>query len=156
DGYISYAYSMVEYETHAGVLYNPAHDRRHQLNALFHAQKGEVGLTLQLQVGSGLPFTESGGFDKWLLLTPDVDVSSSPGVERIIYNDPYKGRQPTYARMDLWIEKRIDRGRYVSTLRAGAVNILNRDNLFYYDLFTFRRVDQLPFIPSVGFKLELR
>ena len=44
----------------------------------------------------------------------------------------------------------------MSTLRAGAVNILNRDNLVYYDLFTFKRVDQLPFIPSVGFKVELR
>jgi len=155
DGYISYSYSKVEYEA-GPYTYNPAHDRRHQLNALLHAQKGDVGITLQWQYGSGLPFTESGGFDVWYLLTPDVDVTSEAGVDRIVYSEPFGGRQPTYSRFDLWLEKKVEQGRYVGTLRAGAVNILNRDNLFYYDLFTFKRVDQLPLIPSVGFKIELR
>ena len=155
DGYISYAWSKVEYETDA-FTYSPGHDRRHQLNALLHAQKNEIGITVQFQMGSGLPFTQSGGFDKWYLLTPDVDVTAEPGVDRIVYAEPFAGKQPMYARMDLWLEKKIESGRYVSTLRAGALNIFNRDNLFYYDLFTFRRVDQLPFIPSVGVKIELR
>ena len=116
----------------------------------------EVSLTVQFQYGSGLPFTESGGFDKWYLLTPDVDVASEPGQDRILYSSPFEGRQPTYARMDVWLEKRIEHGRNVTTLRAGVVNLLNRDNLFYYDLFEFRRVDQLPLIPSIGVKFELR
>ena len=73
-----------------------------------------------------------------------------------IYGEPFRGRQPTYSRLDLWIERRVETGRSVATLRAGALNIFNRDNLFYYDLFTFNRVDQLPFVPSVGFKMELR
>ena len=50
----------------------------------------------------------------------------------------------------------VEQGRYVGTLRAGALNIFNRKNLFYFDLFTLQRVDQLPFIPSVGMKVELR
>jgi hypothetical protein len=155
DGTVSYTWSTVEYEA-GPYTYHPAHDRRHQFNALLHAQKGEVGLTLQWQYGSGLPFTESGGFDVWYLLTPDVDVETEAGVDRIVYAEPFNGRQPTYSRFDLWIERRVDRGRYIATLRAGALNLLNRKNLFYYDLFTFSRVDQLPLIPSVGFKLELR
>ncbi len=155
DGYISYSYSQVEYEA-GGLTYNPAHDRRHQLNALFHAQRGEVGITLQWQYGSGLPFTESGGFDVWYLLTPDVDVATEAGVDRIVYAEPFGGRQPTYSRIDLWLERKVEQGRYVGTLRAGALNLFNRDNLFYYDLFTFKRVDQLPLIPSVGLKVELR
>ncbi|MDA0378956.1 MAG: hypothetical protein O2899_05645, partial [Bacteroidetes bacterium] len=155
DGTFSYTWSSVEYE--AGPwTYHPAHDRRHQFNALLHAQKGDVGLTLQWQYGSGLPFTESGGFDVWYLLTPDVDVSTEAGVDRIVYSEPFGGRQPTYSRFDLWIERRVDRGRTIATLRAGVLNMLNRKNLFYYDLFTFSRVDQLPLVPSVGFKLELR
>ena len=89
-------------------------------------------------------------------MTPGVDVTKEAGIDRIIYSKPYGGRQPTYARVDLWLERRVERGRYVGTLRAGAVNIFNRENLFYYDLFTFKRVDQLPFLPSVGFKLEFR
>lgn len=155
DGYVSYANAKVEYET-ATVSYTPAHDRRHQINALLHAQKDEVGLTVQFQYGTGLPFTQSSGFDVWLLLTPDTDVTTEPGVERIVYGAPFKGRQPDYQRVDIWLERRIDRGRSVVTMRAGALNIFNRDNLFYYDLFTFKRIDQLPFIPSVGLKVELR
>ena len=155
DGYVSYAYSKAEYETDSYV-YSPSHDRKHQFNALLHAQKGEVGVTLQWQYGSGLPYTQSGGFDEWYLLTPGVDVTKEAGIDRIIYSKPYGGRQPTYARVDLWLERRVERGRYVGTLRAGAVNLFNRENLFYYDLFTFKRVDQLPFLPSVGFKLEFR
>ena len=155
DGTLSYTWSTVEYEA-GPYTYNPAHDRRHQFNALMHAQKGDVGLTLQWQYGSGLPFTESGGFDVWYLLTPDVDVATEPGLDRIVYAEPFGGRQPTYSRFDLWIERRVDRGRTIATLRAGVLNLLNRKNLFYYDLFTFSRVDQLPLVPSVGFKLELR
>lgn len=155
DGSISYTWSTVEYEA-GPYTYNPAHDRRHQLNTLLHAQKGDVGLTVQWQYGSGLPFTESGGFDVWYLLTPDVDVSTEAGVDRIVYSEPFGGHQPTYSRVDVWLERRVERGRYIGTLRAGVLNLINRNNLFYYDLFTFSRVDQLPLIPSVGFKMELR
>lgn len=155
NGYLTYAFANVEYETTL-LTYNPAHDRRHQVNALLHADLDVVGITVQFQAGSGLPFTESSGFDKWFLLTPDVDVATEPGEDRILYAEPFQGRQPTYARMDIWLERRIEQGRYVTTLRAGIVNVFNRDNLFYYDLFEFKRVDQLPLIPSVGMKVELR
>ncbi|MEQ9105798.1 MAG: TonB-dependent receptor [Rhodothermales bacterium] len=155
DGYLSYSFSSVEYET-ATHTYNPGHDRPHQLNALLHAEKGEVGLTLQWQYGSGLPFTPSGGFDKWYVLTPGVDLTRQQGEDRVLYAEPYSDRLPSYSRVDLWIERRVERGRHVATVRAGALNILNRANLFYFDLFTFQRVDQLPLIPSVGLKVELR
>jgi hypothetical protein len=155
DGYMSYALSKVEYETPT-VVYTPGHDRRHQFNALLHAQKEELGITVQLTIGTGYPFTQSTGFDVWLLLTPDVDVTSEPGLERIAYSEPFKGRQPAYQRVDVWLERRIERRRSVGTLRAGVVNLFNRSNLFYFDLFTFKRVDQLPLVPSIGFKLELR
>ena len=155
DGYISYALSTVEYQT-VQFDYHPGHDRRHQINALLHAQRGPIGMTAQFQFGSGLPFTQSSGFDVWHLLTPDVDVTTDPGLDRVLYGEPFRGEQPTYTRLDLWIERRVEAGRSVATLRAGALNIFNRDNLFYYDLFTFNRVNQLPFVPSVGFKMELR
>ena len=37
---------------------------------------------------------------------------------------------------------------------AGVINMYDRQNLFYLDVFTLRRVDQLPFIPTLGLKLE--
>ncbi len=83
-------------------------------------------------------------------------MTTDPGVERVLYSDPFRGRQPNYVRLDVWLERRVEHGRTVATLRAGALNIFNRNNLFYYDLFSLNRVDQLPFVPSVGFKMELR
>ena len=155
DGYVSYGLAEVEYDA-AQATYHPAHDRRHQVSALLHAARGTLGFTVQYQFGSGLPFTSSGGFDVWHLMTPDVDVARDPGVLRVAYNEPFGRRQPAYHRLDVWMERRIEREHTVATLRAGAVNVLNRANLFYYDLFTFQRVDQLPLVPSLGFKVELR
>ena len=155
DGYMSYGYSNVEYDT-GTITYQPAHDRPHSASFLVHIEKNELAFTLLTQLGTGLPFTSSGGFDKWLLLTPGVDVTQAPGQDRILYNAPYAERQPTYARTDIWLEKKIERGRQVTTLRAGVINVFNRQNLFYYDLFEFRRVDQLPFTPSIGVKIEFR
>lgn len=154
-GHITYAYGIVEYETD-DVTYNPPHDRRQQGNLVLQASRNEYTVSVQSQYGTGLPFNESAGFDTFILFTPDVDLSSEPGLERIAYGEPFRGRLPVYARTDVWLEKRVDRGRNRLLVRAGAVNIFNRANLFYFDLFTFRRVDQLPFIPSVGVKLELR
>lgn len=155
-GRVSYSLGKVEYESATGETYAPGHDRRHFVQGVLSATRGEVSLTVQGQYGTGLPFTPSAGFDEWYLFTPDVDVTSAAGIDRILYADRNSARQPTYARVDVFLQRRIERGRYVGTLRAGAINVFNRDNLFYFDLFTFRRVDQLPVVPSVGMKLELR
>lgn len=155
DGYLSYGFSDVEYETDF-VTYSPPHDRTHTLNILAHIEKSVLSFTVVTQIGSGLPFTSSGGFDQFILLTPGVDVALEPGQNRILYNEAYAERQPTYARTDVWFEKKIERGRQVTTLRAGVINVFNRKNLFYYDLFEFRRVDQLAVTPSVGVKIEFR
>ncbi|MEM6646517.1 MAG: TonB-dependent receptor [Bacteroidota bacterium] len=155
DGYVSYSLSEVTYTTEA-FTYNPPHDRRHQLNMVVRAQRGELSATAQFTYGSGLPFTQSSGFDVWLPLSPDTDLTSEGGQARLLYNDPYAGRQPAYERLDLWLERQTTADQYTLTVRAGAVNVLNRANLFYFDLFTLKRVDQLPVIPSVGVKVEWR
>ncbi len=43
-----------------------------------------------------------------------------------------------------------------ATLQVGAVNVYNRPNLFDLDLFSSRRVNQLPLIPTVGMRIEVR
>jgi len=62
---------------------------------------------------------------------------------------------PTYHRLDVTIEKEVDlsNGVHLSAL-AGVINGYDRQNLFYLDVFTLRRVDQLPVIPTFGLKLE--
>jgi hypothetical protein len=41
-------------------------------------------------------------------------------------------------------------------MQIGAINLYDRANIFYYDVYTHRRVDQLPFAPYVSLKLEKR
>ncbi len=153
-GYVSYALSDVEYRTDT-FSYHPAQHRTHQVNAMVRVERDGLGLIIQWQYGSGFPLTKSAGFDVWQYLTPASQVSSDPGTIRVLYLEPFGGRQPNYERVDVWLDKVVDLGRARATVRAGIVNLLNRNNLFYFDLFTLRRVDQMPLTPSVGFKVEL-
>ena len=54
------------------------------------------------------------------------------------------------------VEKAIDLGDVDVTLQGGAINVYDRQNLFYFDLFTFRRVDQLSFLPYLSLLVEIR
>ncbi|NND72913.1 MAG: TonB-dependent receptor [Rhodothermales bacterium] len=135
-------------------IYSPPHDRRNQVNAVVRADVGELTLTAQWQYGSGLPYTQAVGFDDWLLLQGDIDLLSDPGQTRVLYEEPYASRLPDYHRLDLWLEKEFETTRFSGMLRAGVVNAYNRANLFYFDLFTLNRIEQLPAIPSLGARLE--
>ncbi len=154
DGFVSYTFTNVEYRT-ATLNYNPSQHRKHQLNVVAHAERNGVGFTVQWQYGTGFPFTESAGFDKFQVLTPTTDVAKEPGITRVLYDTPFRGRQPAYERIDVWLDKEVAFERARVTIRAGIINLFNRDNLFYFDLFTLRRVDQMPLIPSVGIKVEV-
>jgi hypothetical protein len=41
-------------------------------------------------------------------------------------------------------------------LQAGVINAYDRQNMFYYDLFTGRRLDQLPLVPYASVTLRSR
>jgi hypothetical protein len=153
-GYVAYSLSDVEYRS-AEISYSPPHHRTHQTSAMLRVERRGIGISLQWQYGSGYPFTRSAGFDVWQYVTPASDVSRETGTLRVLYLEPYGGRQPNYERIDLWLDKAVELGRARATVRAGVMNVLNRDNLFYYDLFTFRRVNQMPITPSVAFRIDL-
>ena len=48
--------------------------------------------------------------------------------------------------------RRIERPLQV----AGVINAYNRKNIFYYDVFTTRRIDQLPFAPYLSVRFQPR
>ena len=154
-GYAGYGFTQVEYVTETAT-YNPPHDRRHSVNILARARTGDLEFVAQWQYGSGLSYTQSVGFDVWIPFTgSDVDVTSQQGDTRVLFSDPYAERLPDYHRLDLWIEKSFRNKRYRASIRGGIINVYDRQNLFYFDLFTFRRIDQLPLTPSIGIKLEI-
>lgn len=162
---VSYGVSKVEYLTRVPALefafgesetrYSPPHDRQHQLSFIGGFSFRDFELNVRWQFGSGLPFSESMGFDRFIMLDSLVNVTTEPGSERVLYSRPYTGRLPTYHRLDVTMEYGIDLTRAVRlTAQAGAINAYDRLNFFYLDLFTLRRVDQLPLIPTFGLKLQ--
>ena len=137
--------------------YAPPHDRPHQVTAVVAVEVRGFQLSTQMQFGAGLPFTRSSGFDTFVLLDSLNDVRTEPGTSRVLYGSPYDARLPTYHRLDVSLERVFDLTRRTAlTLQAGVTNAYDRRNLFYLDLFTLRRIDQLPLIPSAGLKLAFR
>ncbi len=164
-GFINYGYSKVQYQAQQSEIqywfgsseyeFSPQHDRRHQLNALGSLTLAGFTLNTRWQFGSGLPFSEALGFDEFILLHGPTDLFEHPGQTRVLYSYPYGGRLPTYHRLDVSLERGFELTRNTTlTLLASGTNTYDRTNLFYIDLFTLERLDQLPFIPAVGLKLE--
>ncbi|QXD16515.1 TonB-dependent receptor [Rhodocaloribacter litoris] len=165
-GMASYGYSKVTYETRIPALqlltgepsvsYDPPHDRRHQVNLTASLTLAGFTLNTRWQFGSGLPFNRSIGFDRFVLLDSLVNVTEVPGTERVLYQRPYTGRLPAYHRLDVSLDRAFRLQPHVFlTVQAGVINLYDRRNLFYFDLFTLRRVDQLPLLPTFGLKLEV-
>ncbi len=164
---VSYGKSEVTYEAGIKALeiltgdalteYSPPHDRKDQVNVITSFKAAGFNLNIRWQFGSGLPFNQSLGFDRFVLLDSLVNVTRSSGDERVLYGRPYTGRLPTYHRLDVSLDREfILKGGTALTVQAGVINAYDRNNLFYLDLFTLRRVNQLPLIPTVGVKLEFK
>jgi hypothetical protein len=163
--FLNYGLSSVEYEAMQESLliwfgeetltFRPPHDRRHQLNALVRASVFGFDVSARWNFGSGLPYNQVRGFDGFVLLDGPVDVSEEPGQARVIYDRPYGGTLPSYQRLDVSVERVFQHGRNsFVTVQAGVINIYDRANLFALDLFTLRRTDQLPLVPTAGIKFE--
>lgn len=163
-GYINYGLSSVEYEAQQSSLllwygtetlkFRPSHDRRHQVNALASTSLKGFDFSVRWQFGSGLPYNRALGFDGFLLMNGDVDVAAVQGTRRVIYERPFNGELPTYHRLDVSVERTFSLERASMTVQASAINTYDRNNLFFLDVFTLRRVNQLPFVPTLGIKLE--
>ena len=164
--YLSYGYSWTEYiaqQDNFGVWfgepvqrYHPPHDRRHQVNAVVSLEVGKFQGSVRWQYGSGLPYTRPYGFDELILLQDLPDVRTDYGTPRVLYERPYQGRLPDYHRLDVSMQRSFPLSRGTLTVQLGAINLYDRANLFYYDIFTVRRVDQLPLIPNLSIKYESR
>ena len=137
------------------VRYRPPHDRRHQLNALVNVGVGKFDISVRWNIGSGLPYSQIRGFDGFVLMDGPTDVRQESGQSRVIYDRPYRGVLPAYHRLDISIERVFQYGddSYI-TAQAGVINAYDQTNVFSLDIFTLRRTNQLPIIPTAGIKFE--
>jgi hypothetical protein len=161
---VNYGYSNTRYTAKQASLvlwygtetldFRPPHDRRHQVNALLSAKIAGFDASVRWEFGSGLPFSRALGFDGFVLVNDVVDIPTAPATRRVIYERPFRGLLPTYHRLDVSIDRTFSFGGVDLTVLGSVLNLYDRRNLFYLDVFTLRRVDQLPFVPSLGFKVS--
>ncbi|MFT4682822.1 MAG: hypothetical protein ACI87M_000318 [Yoonia sp.] len=137
--------------------YDPVFDRRHNINFVAsHAfgKKHDWEASLRWNLGSGLPFTQTQGYYQVPGLDGDISsdyVTSNSNELGISYAGLNEGRLPYYHRLDVNVRRTLDLGdQRTLEFNLGATNLYSRANVFYVDRVTGNRVDQLPFLPSLG------
>lgn len=164
-GFIGYGYSWTTYESSQREFaswygtpvqsYHPPHDRRHQLNAVASLDLAKFHASARWQFGSGLPFTRPLGFDQAFNYTIDLyNVSKLYGTARVLMDRPFNGRLPDVHRLDVSLQRSFDIPVGKLQVQAGVINAYDRQNMFFYDLYTGRRVDQLPLAPYAALTLR--
>jgi len=140
--------------------YAPVFDRRHNVNLVGSYEFGETKswtINARFNFGSGFPFTQvEGYFEKFDFGTGlGTDYTTANGTLGTEFAPINQGRLPDYARMDIDISKTFSISQYVILeVNAGVTNVIDRDNIFYFDRNTFTRVNQLPLLPSIGASLK--
>ena len=162
---LTYGLSSVRYEAQQEAIalwygtetlaFHPPHDRRHQLDLRVAGAVREVELSLRWNLGSGRPFSRLFGFDGFVLMNGAVDLFDTADEQRVIYERPFQARLPAYHRLDVSAERRFAFDGFSLTVQGGVINVYDRRNLFALDLFTLRRSDQLPVLPTLGLKVEV-
>ncbi len=138
--------------------FNPPHDRRHQLGATMRLTIGSWAFGSRWQFGSGLPFTQVNGYYTGLELDEPASDQflDDVGTTLVSRAQPYGGRMPTYHRLDVTLEHKVLLRQADLTFQAGVINVYDRANIFEYNIFSGSRVDQLPLIPSMGIRVDMR
>jgi len=160
--YLWGAYSLAFVNRFDGTQnYAPHYDRRHNLNALLtyvfgHKQSWEA--SIRWNFGTGFPFIKTQGFYEQLDFSQGVQssINTQNGQLGILYeNDLDGGRLPAYHRLDLGITKKFFFSpKLGAEMNLSVTNVYDRENIFYVDRITYKRVNQLPILPSLSFSLN--
>ncbi len=155
-GSVSYDLGSIEYFSGAET-FRPPHDRRHTIRISAGTVIKGFKIIAGWQYGSGLPFTRLGGYYEEVPIDPEVEYAAEAGPTRLLFGESFKGRLPPFHRLDVSIDRTVSLSRRVRLVFQGSVvNAYDRSNWFDLDYVTLERVDQLPFIPSLGIKVEFK
>lgn len=163
---ISYGLAEVIYEARAEDLvawldrpvyrYNPPHDRRHQFNIIGSYDFSLFTASINWQVSSGRPFTQVYAYNMALENLPFQNPLEEPGRFQTLYSEPFDGLLPGYHRLDISINRDFRFSPMLSIeTEIGAINSYNSRNIFYFDVNTLQRVDQMPFLPYFSFRANI-
>ncbi len=153
----SYAW-MRAFKDVRGKVYSPRYDSRNNINLSLEAELGGGWVASAVwSYTSGLPFTQIAGYYDRLTIDQLSDNqflldSYNPFV---LLGEINTGQLPDYHRLDLSLSKKIQINRLKMYIDLSVLNVYNRNNLFYFRRDNGERVNMLPFLPSVNFKVEL-
>jgi hypothetical protein len=142
------------------IPYSPVFDKRHNLNFVTTYTFGKDlnnEFSIRWNMGSGFPFTPTQGFYGNHAFGNGVqtDYTEENPELGIYYGELNSARLPYYHRLDLSVKRTIYFSESVILeANAGITNAYNRENVFYFDRVKFKRVNQLPMMPSVGVNLR--
>ncbi len=158
--WVAYSYSMTK-RWDGVVDYYPVFDRRHNLNLVGSYTFGKDlnwQISVRFNYGSGFPFTQTEGYYEQFDFVTDglnTDYTTANGTLGVEYGELNQGRLPDYARFDIDASRIFALGQYSELeISIGVTNILNRDNIFYFDPIKYERVNQLPILPSLAVSIS--
>ncbi len=160
--YISGGYSFAYVKRDNGKqVYPPYFDRRHNANLVASYSFGKTKsweINLRWNLGSGFPFTQTQGFFEYYSFLQNginTNYTTENGDLGIIYDSTLNGgRLPYYHRLDLALKKTITLSKNAKLeINASVINVYGRENIFYFDRVRYKRVNQLPILPSLGLSL---
>jgi hypothetical protein len=135
--------------------YRPNFDRRHNVNIVMAYNFGKYKdweVDLHWNFGTGFPFTPTQGFFENLTFSNITsNYTTQNGSLGILYGSLNSHQLPTYHRLDATIKKTWKfSDTNVLEVAFSLTNAYNRQNVFYFDRVTYKRVDQLPIMPSLS------
>lgn len=133
----------------------PPFDRRNNINLVVSYTFGkDLSWTADVRwnYGSGFPFTPTQGYYPNI---PFNNLNSNPSTTNgnlgILYGTFDSERLPDYERLDVSIDKSLQLSQAIAMhINASVINLLDRQNIFYYDRVSGQRVNQLPILPTLS------
>lgn len=158
-GWITYSYAVARRELD-GDRYAPAHDRRHNLNAVGSLRAGKYLLGVRFGIASGTPYTLIVSQFVRRRFDPITNTWENPGQPPNDVDDigGRRGgaRYPLTQRLDLSASREYQRGRTTIRPYVSIVNAYNAHNVLDYQVDyglvppVRRKFSQFPFLPSIG------
>ncbi|WP_317898613.1 TonB-dependent receptor [Aurantibacillus circumpalustris] len=139
--------------------YAPNFDRRHNVNLVTSysfGKKKQWELNGRWNFGTGFPFTPTQGYINQLNPQGNINYNFNTGNGTLNYipGDLNSSRLPDYHRFDIGVKYKYKLSEKTTLeINFGATNIYNRENIFYVDRFTFKRINQLPIMPNLNVSL---
>jgi hypothetical protein len=155
-GYISRYDGILKDEAGNKIEYRPNFDRRHNANVVVSYTFGKNRnweLDARWNLGSGFPFKPTGGFYENIPFTGGIttDYTTTNGDLNYFFDAGNVKRLPWYHRLDINIKRSFQFAENTKLEAAvGATNVYDRNNIFYFDRIQYKRVDQLPFLPTAS------